>query len=68
MSTEGGEKLFVEAPDAKAVLFYKNYEVLAAASEDERPALSSAYEGLLEGVAGASLLYRTRATEVRRAP
>ncbi len=64
ISTSGGEKLYVDAPDAKAVQFYKNYEALASASEAERPSLAGAFESLLEGVTGANILYKTRATEV----
>jgi hypothetical protein len=63
-TTAGGEKLYTDAPDERAVLFYKNYTQLAEASEADRPALGDVYEQLLDSIAGASVLYKSRAAEV----
>jgi hypothetical protein len=65
-TTAGGEKLYAEAPDERAVLFYKNYTQLAEASDADRPALADVYEQLLDSIAGASVLYKSRAAEVGR--
>ena len=64
-TTPGGEKLYEAKPDPAAQQFYKNYEVLAAASEADRASHADAFEALVDSVtASASNLYKIRATEV----